>query len=228
MRVLIIEDHEDVAANLGDFLESRGHAPDYALDGLGGLHLALTNTYDAIVLDIGLPGMDGLTLCRRLREDGDVDTPILMLTARDTVPDKLAGFDAGTDDYLVKPFDLAEAEARLIALTRRGRRGPQRLLRHGDLEVDTERFEVRRAGQPIELNRSAFTILRLLLEAAPSLVSREQIETALWGDDPPDSDALRSHIYTLRRAVDRPFTRPLILTVHGVGYKLAATDEAAE
>lgn len=224
IRVLIVEDHEDVAANIGDHLEAQGHAVDYAADGLGGIHLLATNEYDAVVLDLGLPGMDGLSVCRRLRQDLRLTTPVLMLTARDTLPDKLVGFEAGTDDYLVKPFALQELDARLQALLRRGR-GTPGPLRVADLELDPTRLEARRAGRRLDLNPTCFTILKALVEASPGVVRRTRLEELLWGGEPPDSDALRSHIYSLRCAVDRPFDRPLIHTVHGVGYRLEAPEE---
>ena len=225
IRVLIIEDHEDVAANIGDFLEVRGHEPDFALDGLSGLHLAVTREYDVIVLDLGLPGMDGLTLCRRLREDAGCSVPILMLTARDTLPDKLAGFDAGTDDYLVKPFALQELEVRLRALVRRSHPSTTMERRRvGDLELDAGTLEVTRGGQHIELNPTAFRVLEILMEASPRVVRRADLERQLWGDEPPDSDALRSHIYAIRRAIDRPFPTSMLRTVHGVGYRLIPGD----
>ncbi|MEM1203993.1 MAG: response regulator transcription factor [Acidobacteriota bacterium] len=225
MRVLIVEDHRDIAANIADFLEARGAEPDFAYDGLGGLHLALTNEYDAIVLDVMLPGMDGLDFARRLRGDAGSSTPILMLTARDTLADKLAGFEAGTDDYLVKPFDLQELAVRLDALVRRTRPSPRRRLRYADLELDPSTHSARRGGVELSLNRTSFLLLRTLLEAAPGVVARRDLERALWGDEPPDSDALRSHIYLLRRSVDRPFSGPdLLHTVHGVGYRLAGGD----
>jgi DNA-binding response OmpR family regulator len=225
MRVLIIEDHEDMAANIGDYLEAQGHTTDFALDGLVGLHLAVTNEYDVIVLDLGLPGMDGLTLCRKLREEARSDTPVLMLTARDSLPDKLEGFESGADDYLVKPFALQELDARLRALTTRGRHSTPQLLRVADLELDPETFVVRRGGRRLELNRTCIRILEMLMSASPKVVRRAAIEHEIWGDDPPDSDALRSHIYSLRRTIDRPFDRPLLHTVHGVGFRLAAAED---
>ncbi len=221
MRVLIVEDNRDIAANIGDFLEARGHESDFALDGLGGLHLAITMEYDAIVLDITLPGMDGLAFCRRLREDAGRNTPVLMLTARDTLDDKLAGFDAGADDYLVKPFELRELEARLGVLLKRGRPlRPERLC-IGDLEIDLGRRVASRAGQPLALNRLCMTILIELAKASPNMVSRAELERRVWGDQPPASDTLRSHVYSLRRAVDKPFGTPLLHTIHGVGYRMA-------
>ena len=225
LRILIVEDNTDIAENIADFLEVQGHLLDFAMDGIGGLHLALTHDYDAIILDVMLPGMDGLTFCRKLRQEGAKQTPVLMLTARDTLSDKLEGFEAGADDYLVKPFELQELEARLGALVRRAVRSTQGNLRLGDLEVDTGKMEVQRAGYSIDLNRVCLKILTMLLQAYPNVVSRKELEYALWGDMPPDSDALRSHIYALRRAVDKPFKRPLIQTVHGVGYRLVETDD---
>lgn len=219
-RILIVEDNIDLAENIGDYLEIQGHVTDFAMDGISGLHLALTQDYDAIILDIMLPGMDGLTFCRKLRNEGEKDAPVLMLTARDTLSDKLEGFDAGADDYLVKPFELEELSARIQALVRRTGGVKRKSLRIGDLEIDFGSMLVQRAGRPIELNRACLKILTMLMQASPNVVSRKEIEHALWSDMPPGSDALRSHIYTLRRAIDKPFKHHLIHTVHGVGYKL--------
>jgi len=225
MRILIVEDNFDIAENISDYLEAEGNILDFAMDGIGGLHLALTKDFDAIVLDIMLPGMDGLTFCRKLKKEGGKQTPILMLTARDTLDDKLAGFDAGTDDYLVKPFALEELAARLYALVRRTKSTAHTRIRIADLELDTGSMKVMRAGQPIELNRACLKILTILMKAHPNVVERKDLEHELWGDMPPGSDALRSHIYALRLAVDKPFKRPLLQTVHGVGYRLVETDE---
>jgi DNA-binding response OmpR family regulator len=193
---------------------------DFAMDGIGGLYLALTQDYDAIILDIMLPGMDGLTFCRKLREEGEKDTPVLMLTARDTLSDKLKGFEAGADDYLIKPFEMKELSARIQALVRRSVHAKKKLLQVGNLEIDFGKMQVQRAGHSIELNRACFKILTMLMQASPDVVSRKEIEHALWSDMPPVSDALRSHIYKLRKAIDKPFNRHLIQTVHGIGYKL--------
>ena len=225
LRILIVEDNVDMAENIGDYLEAQGHVLDFAMDGISGLHLALTQGFDVIVLDIMLPGMDGLSFSRKLRADADNQTPILMLTARDTLSDKLDGFSAGADDYLVKPFALEELAARLDALVRRTDRIVRSLLRVADLEVDMGKMAVQRAGYPIELNRAGLKILTILMQAYPNVVSRKELEHALWGDTPPGSDALRSHMYALRRAVDKPFNRPLIETVHGVGYRLVEPDD---
>ena len=224
MKVLVVEDNADIAANVGDYLEANGAEVDFAYDGLGGLHLALTREPDVVVLDIGLPGMDGLTFCRRLREDASVSTPILMLTARDTLDDKLAGFAAGTDDYLVKPFALQELWVRVQALYRRRSSRDEALdrLQVADLELDLGTRTVSRGGTPIHLGRAPFNLLETLMRRSPKVVPRRELESVLWGDDPPDGDLLRSHMYSLRRALDRSQEGPaLIQTVHGVGYRLA-------
>jgi len=225
MRILVVEDNPDIAENIGDYFEAQGHIVDFAMDGIGGMHLALTQAFDVIILDIMLPGMDGLTFCKKLREEGAKQTPVLMLTARDTLSDKLEGFKAGADDYLVKPFALQELEARILALVKRMDTAPQPVLRVCDLELDTGSLKVQRAGKPIELNRACLKILKMLMQAYPNVVSRNEIENALWGDMPPGSDSLRSHIYVLRRAIDKQFEHPLLETVHGVGYKLVDPDD---
>jgi DNA-binding response OmpR family regulator len=223
--VLIIEDNHDLVDNITEYLEKEGHFLDFAFDGIAGLHLALTSDYDVIVLDVMLPGMDGLTLCNKLRREAEKRTPVLMLTARDTVADKLSGFDAGTDDYLVKPFSLRELGARLLALARRDTPDKQTPLRISDLELNALTMTVQRAGQNIELNRICFKILAILMRAYPGVVSRQDLEEELWGDMPPLSDSLRTHMYTLRSAIDKPFDRPLLQTVHGVGYRLVDAND---
>jgi DNA-binding response OmpR family regulator len=226
LRVLVVEDHQDIAANIADFLEARGHLADFAYDGVSGMHLALTRELDVIVLDLMLPGMDGVTLCRKLREEAKRDTPVLMLTARDTLLDKLEGFRAGTDDYLTKPFSLEELEARLLSLFRRSRPIATSLLRVGELELDLGTHRVRRDGRSIDLSPTLFRLVTELMRVSPNLVTRPRLEALLWGDAPPASDALRSQIYLLRQAIDRPFQRPMLVTIHGVGYRLVASDAA--
>lgn len=226
MRVLIIEDNADLAANVYDFLEAKGYTVDAAADGVTGLHLAVAHDFDVIVLDLMLPGIDGLTVCRKLREDAGKTTPILMLTAKDTLEDKLKGFNSGADDYLVKPFALPELEARLLALSRRSAvHKSSQVLKVADLTLDPKTLQVRRGGQAIVLTPIALTILELLMRKSPQVVSRSDIEHAVWGENPPDSDALRSHMHTLRVAVDHPFSKSLIHTVHGKGFRLADPDE---
>jgi DNA-binding response OmpR family regulator len=221
MRVLVVEDHPDLAQNLGEHLEEAGHAVDYALNGLTALHLLAEESFDAVVLDLALPLVDGLTVCRRVRALGQ-QVPILMLTARDTLDDKLAGFAAGADDYLVKPFALEELAARLGALDRRHRRRgrPAEVLRVGDLELDPGACTVRRGGRELELHGIGFEILRILMTAAPAVVRKEELAAELWAGAPPQSHALRTHVYQVRQVIDKPFASPLVETVHGVGYRL--------
>ncbi|WP_395405479.1 response regulator transcription factor [Pseudoduganella sp. UC29_106] len=224
MRILIIEDNPDIVANLYGFLEPKGYVLDSAANGYGGLGLAAQNDYDAVVLDVMLPGLNGLELCQKLRGELGKSTPVLMLTARDTLEDKVAGFDSGADDYLVKPFSLVELEVRLRALVRRAR-GAQTaspMLTVGELTFDTANFEARRAGRPLALTRTGFTILRLLMKEAPNVVTREALEQELWGEDRPDSDALRTHIHALRQALDKPHPFAMLRTIPGIGYKLVS------
>ncbi len=221
MRILMIEDDLDIAGNVGDFLEAAGHQVDFAYDGISGMHLALTRELDVIIIDWMLPGMAGIDLCRKLRQEAQCRVPALMLTARDTLADKLEGFEAGVDDYLVKPFALQELEARLRALDRLRRSAP-RELKIADLVLDPDARTARRSGRRIEIHGAAFEILYLLMERSPGVVRREELEAKLWGNDPPQSDVLRSHIYALRRAVDKPFDRDLLHTVRGYGYQLVA------
>ncbi len=221
--ILLVEDHQELAGTVGDFLEANNYAVDFAADGLLAMHLAVTQPFDAIVLDVMLPGLDGISVCKRLRKDAQLTTPILMLTARDQLEDKLTGFDVGADDYLVKPFDLPELVARIEALIRRGR-GIASVFTVGDLSMNLDTMEVRRGDTDIKLSRTLFEILKILLREAPKVVPRETIERELWGDDLPDSDTLRSHLYNLRRAVDKPFEFPMIETLAGRGYRLRTKD----
>jgi DNA-binding response OmpR family regulator len=224
MRVLIIEDNPDIAANLGDYLEDHGHTVDFAGDGVTGLHLAVVNDFDSIVLDLALPGMDGLEVCRKLRLEAGKDTPVLMLTARDRLEDKLAGFDTGADDYLVKPFELQEVEARLKVLAARGRRRSRRELKVADLVFNLDTLSVRRGGKEIYLNPIGLKLLQCLMEASPNVVSRADLELEVWGEEMPDSDSLRVHIHSLRSAIDKPFASNMIQTRHGIGYRLVDPD----
>ncbi|MFT4563889.1 MAG: DNA-binding response OmpR family regulator [Gammaproteobacteria bacterium] len=220
--VLLVEDHRDIAETVGEYLESKNYIVDYAADGLSGLRLGENNRYDALILDVMLPGIDGLDVCRRLRFESSIDVPILMLTARDTLADKLSGFEHGADDYLVKPFALEELEARLAAIIRRHKgavSGGNLIV--GPLSLDSETFKVSRENSEIFVTPIGLKILRLLMRSSPKLVTRVEIEREIWSDAPPDSDALRSHMYSLRKAVDKPFNKALIHTVHGAGFRLA-------
>jgi len=224
MRILVVEDNSDIAANIGDYLAERGHIVDFAGDGVTGLHLAVVEEFDAIVLDLTLPGMDGLELCRKLRQEARKHTPVLILTARDALNQKLAGFEYGADDYLVKPFALQELEARLNVLARRAR-GPQpRVLKVSDLEYNLDTYTVSRGGKQLQLNPTGLKLLQCLMEASPAVVTRRELEMRVWGEELPDSDSLRVHIHGLRAAIDKPFPKPLLHTRHGIGYCLNDPD----
>jgi len=224
MRILIIEDQPEILQNIADYLGLKGYLVDCAYDGLGGLHLAVTHTFDLIILDLMLPGMDGITLCRRLRQDAQILTPIIMLTARDSVDDKLAGFQAGADDYLVKPFSLPELHARVDAVLRRSQSAMENRLQVGDLVYDMNSLEVTRQGKPLKLSPIGLKLLEKLMKRSPHVVRREVLEELLWGEDLPGSDSLRSHIHILRQVIDKPFTLHLLHTVHGIGYCLKTTE----
>ncbi|GIZ52227.1 response regulator transcription factor [Noviherbaspirillum aridicola] len=225
MNVLIVEDDAEIAANLYDWLAARGWQPDAAADGLTALHLVATRHFDACILDLGLPGMDGLTLARRIREDARSPLPILMLTARDTLDDKLAGFEAGADDYLVKPFALREVGARLQALVKRsqGRVG-ESPLRVGGLCYDPFSGEASWQGQALKLSPKSLSLLQTLMRQPGRLFSREELEQAVWGEPQASSDTLRAHLSQLRRELAAPGAQGLIETVHGRGYRLRQAD----
>ncbi|XEG73862.1 response regulator transcription factor [Pseudomonas sp. abacavir_1] len=221
MRILLVEDNRDILANMADYLGLKGYTVDCAQDGLSGLHLAATAHYDLIVLDVMLPGLDGFTLCRRLREDARRDTPVIMLTARDQLDDRLQGFRSGADDYLLKPFALSELAARIEAVLRRTQGGGRRELQVADLSYNLDTLEVNRAGKALKLNPIGLKLLAVLMQKSPHVVRRDVLEEAVWGDDCPDSDSLRSHVHQLRQVIDKPFAMPLLHTIHGVGYRLA-------
>ena len=226
MYALIIEDNPDIVANLYGFLEPLGYTLDVALSGTAGVARASSAHYDVIVLDLELPGLDGIEVCRQLRKEQRLATPILMLTARDTVKDKLAGFEVGADDYLVKPFSLVELEARLKALVRRARNeNVEHILEFGEIQLDLSRNVATRAGHKLALTPTGYKLLEALMRKAPALISREELMREIWGDDPPDSDALRTHIHALRQAIDRPFAKPMLRTLPGSGYRLVGENE---
>ena len=218
LHVLVIEDQRDIAANIWDYLERRGHRVDHCADGASGLQRATRDTFDAIVLDLGLPRLDGLDLCRQLRAAGN-GVPVLMLTARDSLEDKLRGFAEGADDYMVKPFSLRELEARLRALTRRAKPTAQDLA-VGDLRYEPKAMQAVRAGQPIPLTRLQGALLAELLRNHPNVSTHQSLLHAGWGDAGGDLPALQTQVYELRTLVDRPFAQPMIHAVRGVGYRM--------
>jgi DNA-binding response OmpR family regulator len=228
MKLLLIEDHLDIAENICEYVTGNGHQVEHVATGEEGLARARESHYDVIVLDVMLPGMDGLEVCRNLRSECRCTAPVLMLTAKDLVVDKVAGFEAGADDYLVKPFSLLELEARLGALARRGTPRPSEgIMRIAGLTYDPNTLTAERDGVAIKLNPSTRRLLVLLMQNTHRVVTRRELERELWGDQPPDGDVLRAHMYALRNAVDKPFARKLLHTHHGEGYRLAAVDHEA-
>jgi len=222
LRILIVEDDRAIATNLYDYLTSRGHAVDAAADGVTGLHLAVTHDFDAICLDLALPGMEGVTLCRRLRTEAQKNTPVLMLTARDTLQDKLQGFQGGTDDYLVKPFALREVEARLLALHKRSTgRVVSRVLTAGAITLDQRTLAVQFDENDVKLPRKCLQLLDILMQEPGRVFSRADLEAGVWGEMQETSETLRSHMHTLRRALIDAGGYDPIETIHGLGYRIA-------
>ncbi len=216
MRILLVEDDPQLGDGLSVGLRQAGFAVDWLQDGRAADHALQSESFDLVVLDLGLPGIDGMQVLQAARQRG-LRAPVLVLTARDATGDKIAGLDAGADDYLVKPVDLDELAARLRALLRRsaGRAAP--VLQRGDLQLDPAARSVSLAGQPIDLPARAFTLLQLLLENAGRVLSRSQIEQSLYGwREEPDSNALEVHIHHLRKKLGSE----LIRTLRGVGYTI--------
>ena len=224
--ILLVEDNRSLSEVVGEFFENKGFGVDYAGDGIDGYRLATNNSYDVIVLDLNLPRMDGLQVCRKLREEAKVSTPVLMLTARDAVTDKVLGLEAGADDYLVKPFAIQELEARIRALIRRERRQvSNEVYKVADLVLDTGSLRATRGGRDLILSPIALRLLGILMRESPRVVSRRDIEREIWGDELPESDTLRSHLYNLRKAIDRDFEKQLLHTVQTAGYRIVDLDD---
>ncbi|MFT6836319.1 MAG: DNA-binding response OmpR family regulator [Francisellaceae bacterium] len=218
--MLVVEDQQSIAQNIADYMEDKGHVLDFANQGAQGLELALANHYDLVILDLNLPVMDGLEVCKQLREKASHHVPIIMLTARDSIDDKISGFTTGADDYLTKPFSLEELEVRCFALSRRHLLQTNDILTFDQLIIDRKRKQVTRSGKNLGLHSMSYRILIILAEAYPQVVSRSKLSQKLWGDEPTESDALRSHIYQLRNLLDKPFDYPMIKTMHGIGFVL--------
>lgn len=226
LSILIIEDNAQLAANMYDYLAACGHLLDAAPDGLSGLHLASSKDYDAILLDWNLPRLDGLTVLRRIRKEAKKKVPIIMLTARDQLADKIDGFESGLDDYLVKPVALPEIEIRLRSVVNRLRQAaaPDDVLIVGDLHFDLRKLQVRRGDRNVAVSRIGRRLLELLMRESPNIVNRSRLERAGWGDIVPDGDLLRSHIYVLRREIDTAADKPLLHTVSGSGYRICENE----
>ena len=216
INTLLVEDNVQLATTVVDYLALCGVQCDFVANGKAGLNLALENNYHTILLDINLPKMNGLEVCQALREQG-VETPVLMLTAKDTLADKLAGFDAGTDDYLVKPFLMPELLARIKALSNR-RSSQMKKLTLNSLVLDVSQKSATREGQPLDITPTGWIILEKLMRHSPNVVTRAELEYAIWQDDVPDSDLLKVHLYRLRKHVDKPFAKALIHTIPNHGF----------
>lgn len=223
MHILFIEDDIDILNNIADYLELHGHIVDRASDGLQGLNLVENHRahYDLLLIDLNLPRLDGFQLVQQIKRKSLV-LPIIILTARDQLEDKLSVFSMGVDDYLVKPFALAELHARIQAIWNRCYNlGGQSVLRMADLVLNRETRELSRAGQPLKLSPIASTLLEMLMLESPNVVTRQKLEQRLWQDSLPESDSLRTHIHHIRQVIDKPFPKALLHTVHSVGYKLS-------
>ncbi|PSW18391.1 DNA-binding response regulator [Photobacterium sanctipauli] len=220
MKILIVEDNHHVAETIADYLEIGGHITDFAYNGESALCLLGKDNFDVIVMDVMMPKADGISTVQKIRQQLLCSTPILFLTAKDTLEDKVAAFKAGGDDYLIKPFAMEELSLRLEALACRGPRKDMGILSFADIRLNTQTDQVTRADKPMKLSRIQFKILTVLLKHAPNMVSRKQVIEEVWGEEAPSSDALRSHVYGLRNAIDKGFETSRLETIHGQGYRL--------
>ncbi|WP_328188293.1 response regulator transcription factor [Marinobacter sp. OP 3.4] len=226
LRLLIVEDQVDLAENLFEFLGEDRYVLDFAADGLTALHLLATQTYDVIVLDLMLPGVNGFEICRRIRQDLSCQTPILLMTALGALKDKEQGFEAGADDYIVKPFELRELQLRVEALHRRHSPQPD-VVQAGDVRFDPGTLEVRLNGRTTALSGTPARLFEMLIRAYPNFLSHEALSDALWGGarhGDIEGNSLRTHIYTLRKSLQAGVGEALVKTVHGRGYRLEAPD----
>lgn len=229
VKILIVDDNADILSNVAEFLEIKGWTTECSLSSADAWERIQRNDVDLLILDVGLPGMDGLTLCRRLRAEGKL-LPILMLTARDAVDDRVDGLMAGADDYLVKPFSLRELAARIETLLRRSLGAENNLLSVGPLTMNLKTLVVTRSGRTLKLNPTCLKILRSLMSKSPAVVSRAQLEAELWPKDQPLSDSLRSNLYLLRQVLDKPFeTEDALLQTHpGFGWSIRVPEKTTQ
>ncbi len=215
-RVLLVEDDLDLATTIVEYLDLEKICCDHAANGIAGLKFISQQYYDVVILDVNLPRMDGLTVCKNMREQG-INIPVLMLTARETLDDKLAGFAVGSDDYMVKPFEMLELIARIHVLANR-RNGLTNILSLHGVDVDFSAKTIKRDGSVLQLSPTGWKILELLMRKSPEVVSKEQLLNAVWGDELPDSDSLKVHLFKLRQVIDTKKQKKLIHTVAGQGF----------
>ncbi len=219
-QILVIEDNNELQGILADFLEMKGAHVDFADNGELGLNLAQANEFDAIILDVMLPKKDGMQVAKELRADG-CSTPILMLTALNGQEELLKGFRSGVDDFVTKPFNFPELEVRLCAMIKRYRgEVASSVIHFGTLKIDQNSHKVTREEKLLTLTPVMYQILVKLVKAAPEVVSRDSLIHEIWGDESPDKDVLRSHIYLLRNVLDKPFDKSILITVPKVGFRL--------
>lgn len=220
LSILVVEDHSTIARQVVDFLDGLKWQADHAASGALAIELATREPYDVVLLDLNLPDIDGLEVCRAIKARAPRNVPVLMLTARDAFEDKARGFKGGADDYVTKPFDLRELALRCEALARRGRLHVEQALRVGPLTLLAGERRALYKGVPLALTQLGLRILSTLCEAHPHAVSRSALTHALWGANPPDSDALKSHIYALRRQLALAGAPDMIVTIPQLGYRL--------
>lgn len=225
MNILLIEDNHVIASQITAFLEAQGWQLDFAATGKLGIDLALSSHFDVIILDLNLPDIDGLQVSEHIKQRDAANTPILMLTARDAFEDKAKGFGKGADDYLTKPFDLRELALRCEAMKRRPMLHRESVMQRGKLQLDKKAFKAQWDGRLIKTTKTGFAILSKLLDEYPYPVSRSDLLQLLWGDEPPPSNSLKTHLYELRKATQQVAEEPLILTISNIGYKLVELND---
>ena len=220
LSILLVEDNITLASTIVDFFTAEGHVVDFAPSAELALKLLETQVFDIAILDLTLPGMNGLELCHIIKTQPVMTMPVLLLTARDSVDDIVTGFNSGADDYLTKPFAMEELYVRIIALSRRNALHQNHIIDLGPLVVDRRRHRLLREGVEVKCTRMGFNIVKILAEAYPRVVSRTELIQKLWGNDETESDSLRSHMYQLRNCLDKPFSFQILKTVHSVGFTL--------
>lgn len=220
LNILLVEDDPVLASQLERFLNHFGHSIDFAATGKEAVLRVQQHNYDVVILDLSLPDMDGIDVCRSIKQNSQVITPILMLTARTALSDKMEGFNAGTDDYVTKPYQPDEVLMRCVALAKRRQLHQKKVIEIGELALDLVSHKVYRAKQELQLSSKDKAILVVLAEAHPMPVAKHVLEEKVWGNDTQNSNVLKSHIYTLRQQLDKPFTFPMLKTIHGVGFGL--------